>query len=130
MSEFLNDTCKNIANSYFYIFFAPPDEVREYAESTQPGGLQSTPPKYEWGGYKGYLLGLPDFAFIFRYRVNNPNWPGNPENAPCYPIALLNQPITNIGDGWLPEIYGDNFDSFAAFENASSIGPIVPGGDW
>lgn len=132
MSDFLNKTSLESANEPFYLFFAPIDDVRNYAsESSNQGELTSTPPVFEWGIYQGFLLAIPDFNFIFRYRVPNSNWLGNPDRSPCYKAPQVNQPVSNISTEWVPEIFGDNFDSFEQFVNSNTIGPIPStGGGW
>jgi hypothetical protein len=133
MANFLNATALEAANEPFYLFFAPIEDVQQYVLDNDPDGLldKSTPPPYEWGIYKGFLLAIPDFSFIFRYRISNANWAGNPNRSPCYDSPRANQPVSNIDAEWIPEIFGDNFDSFDEFENADMIGPIKSsGGGW
>jgi len=68
------------------------------------------------------MLAAPDFAFIFRYRVPNLSWGGNPAYSPCYQWPFENQPIQNLTTR--PEIFGANFESLDDFMNAYNIGDV------
>lgn len=128
MAALLQESAAGAAGRAAYIFFAPPEDVRE-AAIAQFGVVGPTPPTHSWGGFTGHLLATPDYAFIFRYRAPAPGWAGNPELAPCYATPIENQAVTGLGD-WAPSIYGDNFASFADFSTAPSIGSVIAGSSW
>lgn len=116
---------------YAYVFFAPQGQVR----SRMTDENQTVPPLIDWGDRKGYLLETPSYAFIFRYKVPNPEWPGSPSHATCYDTVATSKPVGDelIGpDGvnWCPSIYGDNFDSIDAMIAAPFIGSVGKDSVW
>lgn len=119
-------------DGYVYVFWAPVADAREIKrqQSTNPGDNYWEPPIIEWGGRRGYLLGLPTLAFFFRYKAPDTSWEGWPGNAPCYDTPDQNQPITDQLGDWCPELYGQTFASYDAFINAPSIGVVPRDGPW
>ena len=114
---------------YAYVFWAPQEQVYAYLGGSKP----STPPIITWGNKKGYLLGAPSWAFYFRYKLENKDWPGNTARLlPCAPTIQDLQPITNELMGptnvnWCPQLYGDN--SITSLQSildnsVTNIGPV------
>ena len=128
MASFLNMTAHQATGQPFYVFFAPLEDVRSLAQEQDS---QDVPPTLEWGGYKGYVLGMPDYSFIFRFREPSSEWEGSPANAPCFDSPLVNEAIKGgvLGE-WLPEIYADDFDSFDDFVAADHISAVTANQDW
>lgn len=115
---------------YAYVFWAPQDQVYAYLGGTTP----STPPIITWGAKKGFLLGSPSLAFYFRYKLENPDWPGNTARLlPCVKTTAELKPITNEltgpnGVNWCPQLYGD--DTITNLEEllnntVKHIGPVT-----
>jgi hypothetical protein len=129
MARLLGTDAAGAAGQAFYLFFAPAEYVRDLAAAQFGPSMAPTPPVYEWGGFRGYLLGIPDFAFVFRYREPGATWGGNPARSPCYATPLENQPVQGLGD-FTPEIYGANFATFGDFEAAAAIGAVQANQPW
>ena len=108
-SLMLNDYVDN--EGYSYVFFAPASYVME--QVTLQNTPSTQPPVIEWGKYKGYLLGSPEYAMIIRYRMPNKLWIGSPENAVCYLTPEDNQPVTidELGD-FCPQMFGGSYQDF------------------
>ena len=129
MAKYLNLSVADAAGKSFYIFFAPSETVRSVALSQFGPSLSSVPPTFSWGGFSGYLLAAPDFAFIFRYRSPSASFGGNPENSPCFDDPFKNEPVSGLGE-WAPQIFGDNFRTLEEFQNAEEIGAVKANEAW
>lgn len=120
-------------NGISYVIWMPVEDINDllYPDRSKPRPPPSPiPPMVEVSlsdnqgnpvTVKAFVLGKSDYCWIFRYRTANPDWEGNPNNAPCLETTAENyaQPIEEGVDGplkgWLPIIHGldvDNYDSF------------------
>ncbi|CAE8702871.1 unnamed protein product [Polarella glacialis] len=92
------------STGHSYVLFAPMDFVINMTAANS-----TTPPKVNLPklGISAYVLAAPSYAFIFRYKVPSPDWPGSTENVPCAATtAEMNSSVANcetLGN-WAPQI--------------------------
>ncbi len=96
----------NTPQGYAYVVWAPHDEVVARKANPQPGDIVTK--EYEpaivttKAGHHAYLLQQSDYYYNFRFQEANPNWEGNPVNAPC--TVEMGQPITDELGDWCPVV--------------------------
>lgn len=117
------------ANGCAYVIWMPVDKIKE-ADFYEPDNpipplVRFELPTTDSEGnpssplvINAFVLSLSDYCWIFRYRVPDKDWDGNPDRAKCFETTASNRKILPVElNGWLPTIYGTsagNFDEFLA----------------
>lgn len=101
-------------DGYVYLFWAPITDISQKIGTTP--GIVTTKT-----GIQGYILPIPTYALIWRFKAPNPNFPGAPNNAKCYPTLISNKGIRTemIRDGinYCPIVFGTYANTLNEFLN-------------
>lgn len=90
-------------DGFAYVFWGPREHVMSQRTPDTPKDL---PPIVRIQNIQGYMLGYPEFAFLFRYRGPDADWKGYVGKAPCYDTPAQEQPIRDVLGDFGPKVVG------------------------